>query len=123
MKRRVLEIIVVISLAIMAVFSLTVSQQRRTHYSFDNHKMSYDGSMKKGKFSGQGSLKLPNHDKYVGHFENGEFNGKGTFISHENWSYSGKFISGLPSGKGTLVTSNNKKYSGKFVKGEFHREN
>ncbi|KRN94811.1 hypothetical protein [Pediococcus stilesii] len=124
MKRRTfLEILTVMFLVLMATYSLTTPSKKNAHYTLDNNKISYDGSMLKGKFNGYGKLSLANHDRYVGYFKNGQFSGKGTFTSHQNWQYKGNFNAGVPDGSGTLTTANHKKYSGTFSKGELRHAN
>lgn len=118
-KRTIFELLIVVLLAMMAIFSMTVPHQNKAHYALDHNKIIYDGSTLKGKFSGQGHLKLTNKDKYVGNFKGGQFDGSGTFYSHDKWKYQGKFVDGIPSGKGVLTTANHHRYSGTFVKGEF----
>ena len=119
-KRTLTELVVVVALVLVGFISLQTSQQRDTHYSLDQGRITYNGGLLKHKFNGHGKLTLKNHDQYVGDFENGQFSGNGTFTSHEKWTYRGHFVAGVPDGPGTLTTDHHV-YRGDFKKGALVR--
>lgn len=66
----------------------------------------YIGTMKDGKFHGEGTLTLPNGKKYVGTFKDGLFNGKGSMIFPDGNKLDGNWRQGHFNGKGKLQEVN-----------------
>src|SRR5574337_322460 len=96
------------------------SSNKVTNYK-PNSSLTYSGLLKKGKFSGNGTLTFKNGDRYQGNFKDGQFDGKGKFTSVAKWSYEGEFSKGKPNGKGKLITVSDKVFSGRFVNGGFEK--
>lgn len=115
-----MEILVAALIVLAAVLALRPAQPTATHYTLDGGQIVYDGQMLKGKFSGRGTLKQRNGDRYVGEFQAGRFNGAGTFSSHAGWQYQGHFKNGAVTGQGTLTNKQGKKMRGYFKNGQYH---
>jgi len=58
--------------------------------------LSYTGTLRGGKFSGQGRIEFAGGGYYEGAFSNGRFEGPGTFSSVDGWSFEGAFSGGKP---------------------------
>ncbi|MFD1393033.1 hypothetical protein ACFQ3L_05430 [Lacticaseibacillus jixianensis] len=107
-------------IVVAAAWALRPAHRTTTHYALANGAIKYDGQMLKGKFSGQGTLKLANGDRYRGQFAAGRFNGRGRFTSHAGWQYTGRFAKGQLTGRGTLTTKQGKNYRGYFKNGQYY---
>ena len=71
-----------------------------------------------GKLNGQGTINLPNGNKYVGEFKDGKHNGQGTFTDANGNNYVGEWKDDKPS-QGTFTFSNGNKYVGEFKDGKY----
>ena len=80
----------------------------------------YVGEYKDDKKHGQGTLTSPDGDKYVGKFKDGIKHGQGTLTSLDRSKYVGEFRSGKKHGQGTLTSPDGDKYVGKFRNGKKH---
>lgn len=109
-----LTVTVIVISAIVAFTSGIPSQGALT---LDKGAIKYNGSLVRGKMSGQGTLTFKNGDVYKGHFKNGTFNGQGTFTAKAGWKYEGNFVNGQADGQGKLTTEDNVVYKGKFKQG------
>ena len=63
----------------------------------------YKGQVENGKPNGQGTLNLPNGEKYVGEWKNGRPHGKGTGTLPDGRKYVGEYKDGKRNGQGTLT--------------------
>ena len=119
--RRKVEIasLIVMFMAVVITF-WPQSSNKVTNYK-PNSSLTYSGLLKKGKFSGNGTLTFKNGDRYQGNFKDGQFDGKGKFASVAKWSYESEFSKGKPNGKGKLITVSDKVFSGRFVNGGFEK--
>ncbi|TCD46057.1 hypothetical protein D3X11_00835 [Streptococcus sp. X16XC17] len=108
------------SAVLILIFALSVLLGRiptQTTLSWNEVKMTYNGSVVANKLSGHGKLTFENGDTYEGNFKNGVFDGKGTFIAKAGWSYVGEFKKGVADGQGKLTTESNIVYEGTFKQG------
>src|ERR1041385_182134 len=67
---------------------------------------------------GQGTLAMPNGDKYAGEFHAGKLNGPGTAIFASGTKYAGTFKDGKIEGAGTASYLNGDQYQGTFKDGK-----
>ncbi|WP_262314548.1 hypothetical protein [Lacticaseibacillus parakribbianus] len=118
--RYFLEIITMLTICAFAWLALAPQTATTAHYRLDAGRITYDGRAFKGQFSGQGTLRFQNGDRYVGRFKAGRFNGRGRFTSHAGWRYVGHFKAGQVTGTGSLTTAQHT-YRGTFKNGQFTR--
>jgi len=77
----------------------------------------YVGGFKVGRPNGQGTLILPDGDKYEGEFKDGERTGQGKFNWSDGDKYVGEFKDGKQDGQGTYTHSDGRKYVGEWKDG------
>lgn len=63
---------------------------------YDEGGFSYTGTLRGGKFSGQGRLDFAGGGRYEGSFAAGRFEGQGAFTSADGWVFEGRFSEGKP---------------------------
>ena len=107
LTRHNLELLTVTVIVISAIVAFTSGIPSQGALTLDKGAIKYNGSLVRGKMSGQGTLT----------FKNGMFNGQGTFTAKAGWKYEGNFVNGQPEGQGKLTTENNVVYKGKFKQG------
>ena len=117
LTRHNLELLTVTVIVISAIVAFTSGIPSQGVLTLDKGAIKYNGSLVRGKMSGQGTLTFKNGDVYKGHFKNGMFNGQGTFTAKAGWKYEGNFVNGQADGQGKLTTENNVVYKGKFKQG------
>ena len=107
LTRHNLELLTVTVIVISAIVAFTSGIPSQGALTLDKGAIKYNGSLVRGKMSGQGTLT----------FKNGTFNGQGTFTAKAGWKYEGNFVNGQADGQGKLTTENNVVYKGKFKQG------
>ncbi|RSI05282.1 MORN repeat protein [Streptococcus sanguinis] len=112
-----MELLAVTVIVLSALLTFTSGIPSQGALTLDKGTIKYNGSLVRGKMSGQGTLTFKNGDVYKGHFRNGTFDGQGTFTAKTGWKYEGDFVNGQPEGQGKLTTENNVVYKGKFKQG------
>ena len=117
LTRHNLELLTVTVIVISAIVAFTSGIPSQGALTLDKGAIKYNGSLVRGKMSGQGTLTFKNGDVYKGHFKNGTFNGQGTFTAKAGWKYEGNFVNGQADGQGKLTTEDNVVYKGKFKQG------
>lgn len=115
--RHNLELLAVTVIVLSALLTFTSGIPSQGALTLDKGTIKYNGSLVRGRMSGQGTLTFKNGDVYKGHFRNGTFDGQGTFTAKTGWKYEGDFVNGQPEGQGELTTENNVVYKGKFKQG------
>ncbi len=80
----------------------------------------YEGSFKKGRPHGKGTLVTTNGDRYEGEFSNGLLEGEGVYTFASGSKYTGDFKKGTFFGYGMLTRDNGDKYIGAFKENLFH---
>ncbi len=122
LTRQRLELATVVLIVLCAASVFLLNTPSKGVLELDNGAIVYDGSLVRGKMSGQGTITFQNGDQYTGDFSNGAFNGKGIFQSKEGWKYEGDFVNGQAEGKGKLTTEQEVVYEGIFKQGVFQQK-
>ena len=94
LTRHNLELLTVTVIVISAIVAFTSGIPSQGALTLDKGAIKYNGSLVRGKMSGQG-----------------------TFTAKTGWKYEGNFVNGQPEGQGKLTTENNVVYKGKFKQG------
>ncbi|WP_303979102.1 hypothetical protein [Streptococcus danieliae] len=122
-KRSGFELMTGLVILLCALWVFASGIPMRGKVALNDGKMTYEGTLVRGKITGQGKLTYENGDVYEGEFKNGAFQGHGTFKSKDGWRYTGQFANGKPDGKGELVTEDKVAYTGTFKQGIYQDEN
>ncbi|MBF8971027.1 MULTISPECIES: hypothetical protein [unclassified Streptococcus] len=122
-KRSTFELMAGAVILLCAVWVFVSGIPMKGKVSLNDGKIIYEGTLVRGKMTGQGKATYENGDVYEGEFENGAFQGQGTFTSKDGWRYTGQFANGKPDGKGELVTEDKVAYTGTFKQGIYQNEN
>ena len=77
----------------------------------------YDGELRDGKRDGHGAYTYASGDRYDGMFRNGHYNGPGRFTWADGKRYEGNFTDDLPSGRGVFTWPEGDRYEGEFRRG------
>lgn len=80
----------------------------------------FTGSWKNNLPNGQGTLLLPNGDKYVGALEDGNLTARGTWFSADGGKYTGEWLNNSFHGRGTFFFPHGDKYDGQFAYGKMN---
>jgi len=98
-----------------------VSGKGREVLQFPDGKQSvYEGSMRAGKFHGQGTSTWADGSRYEGQWREGEFHGQGTFTGPDGSRYEGQWREGKKHGQGTSTWANGNRYEGPWYEGKPH---
>jgi hypothetical protein len=84
---------------------------RSTHHA-------YEGSLKDGRFHGQGTLSYRDGSFYTGSWTNGALQGQGTHLDALGNRYEGAFVDGQPHGQGIYRAAEGWTYTGPFNNGQ-----
>lgn len=79
----------------------------------------YEGGMHKGRWHGEGYVKLPSGYQYEGGYRDGLPHGSGTEADHGS-RYDGSFVAGKADGVGKIVYHLGGRYEGQWKDGKFH---
>lgn len=122
-KRSSFELLAGLIILLCAIWVFASGIPMKGKVSLNEGQIIYEGTLVRGKMTGQGKVTYENGDVYEGEFENGAFQGQGTFTSKDGWRYTGQFAKGKPDGKGELVTEDKVAYTGTFKQGIYQNEN
>jgi len=89
----------VCAVAALALFALLPGEgfpSRVENELYDDTAFAYTGTLRGGRFSGQGRIEFAEGGWYEGGFSNGRFEGRGTFSSVDGWTFEGTFSEGKP---------------------------
>ena len=89
----------VCAVAALALFALLPGEglpRKATNALYDAGAFAYSGTLRGGKFSGQGRIEFAEGGYYEGSFARGRFDGQGVFASVDGWQFEGAFSGGKP---------------------------
>lgn len=90
----------VCAVAALALFALLPGGEglprRAANEFYDGGAFAYSGTLRGGKFSGQGRIEFADGGFYEGSFARGRFDGRGVFSSADGWQFEGAFSEGKP---------------------------